>query len=336
LPTTSPLPTPGQRDVAAAGASGGDEPSRATRAGRALTFRAPLSRVGLGTAPLGGLYKAVSDEQAEAVIGRAWALGLRLFDTAPLYGSGLAERRLGAALRSRPREEFAVSTKVGRLLRAGEPDPIFKGAPALAPVFDFSYEGALRSLEESLERLGLDRVDIALVHDPDDHFADALTGACAALERLRDEGVVHAIGIGMNRSGLLARFARQIDVDCLLLAGRYTLLDRSAQDELLPLCEERGITVIAAGVFNSGILADGETFDYAPAAAAVRQRVAKLREICARWQTPLAAAAVQFPGRHPAVASVLVGCRSVEEVTDDAHLFSLELPAGLWHELEPA
>jgi D-threo-aldose 1-dehydrogenase len=295
-----------------------------------------LSRLGLGTAPLGGLYEAVSDEQAHATVDRAWALGLRFFDTAPLYGSGLAERRLGAALRGRPRAQFAVSTKVGRLLRPGAPAAVFKGAPALAPVFDFSYDGALRSLEESLERLGLDRVDIALVHDPDDHFTEALAGAYLALERLRDEAVVGAIGVGMNQSALLARFARETRVDCFLLAGRYTLLDREARTELLPLCEEQGIAVIAGGVLNSGILADGTTFDYAPAPAPVRERVAKLREICTRWDAPLAAAALQFPLRHPAVVSVLVGCRSAEEVTEDARHFSLGLPDSLWEELDAA
>jgi D-threo-aldose 1-dehydrogenase len=295
-----------------------------------------LSRLGLGTAPLGGLYEAVSDEQAHALVDRAWALGLRFFDTAPLYGSGLAERRLGAALRDRPREEYVLSTKVGRLLRPGAPDAVFKGAPAQAPVFDFSYEGALRSLDESLERLGLDRADIALIHDPDDRFAEALAGAYVALERLRDERIVSAIGVGMNQPALLARFARESDVDCFLLAGRYTLLDRGALGELLPLCVERKIAVIAGGVFNSGILAGGQMFDYAPAPASVCERVAELRTICARWHAPLAAAALQFPLRHPAIASVLVGCRNADEVEEDVRLFSLELPDGLWEELDAA
>jgi D-threo-aldose 1-dehydrogenase len=295
----------------------------------------PLSRLGLGTAPLGGLYEPVSDKEAYAVVDRAWELGLRFFDTAPHYGSGLAERRLGAALRERARDQFVISTKVGRLLRPGAPDPVFRGAPACASVFDFSYEGALRSLDESLERLAIERVDIALIHDPDDHFAEALAGAYVALERLRGEGIVGAIGVGMNQSALLARFARETDVDCLLLAGRYTLLDRGALRDLLPLCVEREIAVVAGGVFNSGILAGGETFDYVPAPTAVRTRVAELREICARWNTPLAAAALQFPLRHPAVVSVLVGCRSADEVEEDARLFSLELPDGLWEELGP-
>jgi D-threo-aldose 1-dehydrogenase len=292
-------------------------------------------RLGLGCAPLGGLYEQVSDEEARTVVDRAWERGLRLFDTAPLYGSGLSERRVGAALRDRPRDEFVLSTKVGRLLRAGRtPDGPFKGAPPLGPVFDFSFDGALRSLDESLERLGLDRVDVALIHDPDDHFAEAIAGAYAALERLRSEGVVRAIGVGMNQSELLARFARETDVDCFLLAGRYTLLDRGALAELLPLCLERGIAVLAGGVFNSGVLAGGATFDYEPAQPEVLERVRRLADVCARWNVPLAAAAVQFPLRHPAISSVLVGCRSAAEVEENVALAELELPAGLWEELE--
>jgi D-threo-aldose 1-dehydrogenase len=290
--------------------------------------------LGLGTAPLGGLYDAVDDETSEATVERAWSLGVRLFDTAPYYGSGLAERRLGAVLQAHPREEFTVSTKVGRLLRPGDSrGDGWHGAPPLEAYFDFSYDAALRSLDESLGRLGLDRVDIALVHDPDDHYEEALTGAFRALARLREEGVVRSIGVGMNQTELLCRFAREADPDCFLVAGRYTLLDRSATRELLPLCAERGIAVIAGGVFNSGVLADGETYDYAPAPPAVRERVAGLRAACARHGVPLAAAAVQFPSRHPAVASVLAGCRTPAEVEEDVRLFALELPQSLWQEL---
>jgi D-threo-aldose 1-dehydrogenase len=295
-----------------------------------LTFP---SRLGLGTAPLGGLYAAVSDEDAQAVVDRAWELGIRVFDTAPLYGSGLAERRLGAALRPLPRDELVLSTKVGRRLVPGKPDAMFAGAPPLAPRFDFSYAGALRSLEQSLERLGLDRVDLVLIHDPDDHYDEALAGAFPALARMRDEGVVRAIGAGMNQSELLARFVRESDVDCILLAGRYTLLDRGAEDDLLPACEERGVAVLAGGVFNSGILADGDTFDYAPAPDAVRTRVEQLRATCTRRDVPLAAAAVQFPSRHPSIACTLVGCRTAAEVDEDVALFGRPLPDELWPEL---
>jgi D-threo-aldose 1-dehydrogenase len=296
-----------------------------------------VTRLGLGCAPLGGLFEEVSDAAAAETVAAAWQRGLRLFDTAPLYGSGLSERRVGAALRDRPRGELVLSTKVGRLLEpGGEADPIFAGGPAARAVFDFSYDGALRSLEASLERLGLDRVDVALIHDPDAHYDEAVAGAYVALERLRGEGVVGAIGAGMNQSELLARFARETDVDCLLVAGRYTLLDGGALAELLPLCEEKGIAVVAGGVFNSGILASGEgsgAYDYAPAAPELVERVRALAAVCARWDVPLQAAALQFPLGHPAVACVLVGCRSTAEVEEDARLFELELPAGLWDEL---
>jgi D-threo-aldose 1-dehydrogenase len=290
-----------------------------------------LGALGLGTAPLGGLYQAVDDETAHAVVTRAWELGVRYFDTAPYYGSGNAERRLGSVLRERPRDEFVISTKVGRLLRPGSSE--WHGAPALEAYFDFSRDATLRSLEESLERLGLDCVEIALVHDPDDHYDEAISGAYRALAELRDEGVVRAVGVGMNRTELLCRFAREANPDCFLVAGRYTALDRNAAEELLPLCEEHGISVIAGGVFNSGVLAGGDTFNYEAAPPGVLARVESLRETCARWNVPLPAAAVQFPLRHPAVVSVLVGCRTPQEVEEDVRLSQLELPPALWSEL---
>jgi D-threo-aldose 1-dehydrogenase len=290
-----------------------------------------LGRLALGTAPIGGLYSAVEDETARAVVDRAWELGLRYFDTAPRYGAGLAERRLGAALRGRPRDEFVVSTKVGRLLRAGRSE--WGGAPELVDYFDFSYDATLRSLDESLGRLGLDRVDIAFVHDPDDHFDEALDGSFRALLRLRDEGVVRAIGVGANQPPVLCRFAREADADCFLVAGRFTALDRTAEPELLPLCEEKGIAVIAGGVFNSGVIAGGTTFDYEAAPPEVVARVEWLREICARYGVPLPAAAVQFPLRHPAVVTVLVGCRTPREVDEDVRLARTEVPDELWSEL---
>jgi len=297
-----------------------------------------VTRLGLGAAPLGGLFEEVSEEEAHAVVEAAYERGLRLFDTAPLYGSGLSEQRLGAVLRTKPRDEFVLSTKVGRLLRANGPaEPtMFEGTPPLRPVFDFSYDGVLRSLDESLARLGLDRVDIALIHDPDDHYEQALEGAYPALERLRGEGVVGAIGVGMNQTELLVRFARDGDFDCFLLAGRYTLLDTSGLDELLPLAAERGISIVAGGVFNSGVLASGETYDYAPAPTEVLERAARLREVCTRWGVPLEAAAIQFPLGHPAVTCVVVGCRSAAEVEEDVRLFQLDIPAGLWQELKAA
>jgi D-threo-aldose 1-dehydrogenase len=290
-----------------------------------------LPRLALGTAPIGGLYEPVEDETARAVIDRAWELGIRYFDTAPLYGAGLAERRLGGALSGRPRNELVVSTKVGRLLRPGRSG--WAGAPDLVDYFDFSHDAALRSLEESLGRLGLDRVDIVFVHDPDDHFDEALAGSFHALRRLRDEGVVRAIGVGANQPEVLRRFAREADPDCFLVAGRFTALDRTAEAELLPLCEANGIAVIAGGVFNSGVSAGGTTFDYRTAPPEVVARVAQLREICDRHRVSLPAAAVQFPLRHPAVVAVLVGCSSPDEVAEDVQLSQLDLPEALWSEL---
>ena len=288
--------------------------------------------LGLGTAPLGGLHRAVDEHEAVTAIDRAWELGIRVFDTAPYYGSGLAESRLGLALRGRPRADFVVSTKVGRRLEPGRSG--WHGAPRLRAYFDFSYDGALRSLEESLERLGLDNVDVALVHDPDDHYAEATSGAFRALRRLREEGSVKRIGVGMNRSELLCRFAEESDPDCFLVAGRLTLLDRSATERLLPLCLERGIGLIVGGVFNSGVLAGGSTFDYAQVGGEVAQRAERLEEIARRRGVPLAAAAVQFPMRYQGIETVLVGCASANEVEDDVRLAGVAIPARLWGELE--
>jgi D-threo-aldose 1-dehydrogenase len=290
-----------------------------------------LGRLALGTAPIGGLYEAVEDDTARAVVDRAWELGLRYFDTAPRYGAGLAEQRLGAALGGRLRSEFVVSTKVGRLLRPGLSE--WGGAPELVDYFDFSHDATLRSLEESLGRLGLDRVDIAFVHDPDHHFDEALAGSFRALRRLRDEGVVRAVGVGANQPAVLCRFAREADPDCFLVAGRFTVLDRSAEAELLPLCEARGIAVIAGGVFNSGVIAGGTTFDYETAPPEIVARVEELGEVCARHGTQLPAAALQFPLRHPAVTTVLVGCRTPGEVAENVRLAGIDLPDALWGEL---
>jgi D-threo-aldose 1-dehydrogenase len=281
--------------------------------------------LGLGTAPLAGLFSAVDDGSARATVDRAWELGVRLFDTAPLYGSGLAEQRLGAALAGRPRDELVVSTKAGRLLRPGTPDPLFHGAPPLGAVFDFSADGVRRSLEESLQRLGLERVDIALLHDPEDHMDDAL----AAVEALR-EGC--AVGVGTNVVQTALTFARETAIECVLLAGRYTLLDRSAEAELLPLCGARGITVMAAGVFNSGILAGGTMFDYHPAPPEMLARARAMLAACVGYGVPLAAAALQFPLRHPAISRIVVGARSPAEVEQDMAYLALPIPEELWED----
>jgi D-threo-aldose 1-dehydrogenase len=300
-----------------------------------------VTQLGLGCAPLAGLFEPVSDADARAVVDRAWDAGVRTFDTAPLYGSGLSERRVGAALRDRPREQFVLSTKVGRLLQAGgEPDRLFPEAERAAAVFDFGAGAIERSLEQSLQRLGLDRIDIALIHDPDEHLDEAISVSYPVLERLRDEGVLGAIGFGMNNADPLARVVEETDVDCVLLAGRYTLLDTSALAALLPACERRGVSVIAGGVLNSGVLAGagggGATFDYRPAPADVLERVERMRALCGRFEVPLAAAALQFPLAHPAVTCIVLGCRSAAELSEDARLLEHEIPAGLWDELKRA
>lgn len=305
---------------------------------------ARVTRIGFGAAAIGGLFAPVAEGDALAAVRAAWDGGIRYFDTAPHYGVGMSEERLGRFLRERPRTDFTVSTKVGRLLVPAEtppPDGVegFYGTPARTRVRDYSHDGVRRSLEESLERLGLDRIDVALIHDPDDHVEQAIGQAYPALRELRDQGVVGAIGVGMNQTPALTRFVREADLDCVLVAGRYTLLDRSGADELLPVCAERGVAVIAGGVFNSGLLADprpGATFDYGAAARPVLDRALRMKEICERHGTPLRAAAIQFPGAHPAVATVLLGGRSAAEVTDGLRMAALPIPAGLWDELRSA
>lgn len=300
-----------------------------------------MTALGLGCAPLGNLYEPLRDEEAVEVVREAFAAGIRFFDTAPLYGHGLSERRLGAGLASLPRDEVVVSTKVGRILVPDDPSvgsepTIFAAVPPVHPVFDFSTEGVHRSLEASLERLGLDRVDVVLVHDPDDHADDALTGAFPALRRWREEGVVGRIGAGMNQAPMLARFVREAGIDCVLLAGRYTLLDQSGLDDLLPLCEQTGVAVLAAGVFNSGLLADpveGAPFFYEPAPPDVVQRARDIASVCARHDVPLTAAALQLAVAHPAVSTVLTGVRSVAELRANVADFQRPIPAALWDDL---
>jgi aryl-alcohol dehydrogenase-like predicted oxidoreductase len=286
-----------------------------------------LTRLRLGTAPLAGLYEEVSATDAAATVDSAWRAGIRFFDTAPLYGSGLAEERLGRALEGRPRDAYVVSTKVGRVLEHGRPSPPFVGGPPLAAVFDYTPAAIRRSLRESLARLQLDRIDIALLHDPEAHMTDAHRAIDTARE------LVPEVGVGTNVVATALALVERREVDLVLLAGRYTLLDRSAGDELLPLCFERGVPVVAAGVFNSGVLAGGSTFDYQPAAPETIARRDALEQLCARRAVPLAAAAIQFPLRHPAVTSVLVGARSATEIEEDARLLEVAIPDDLWAEL---
>jgi D-threo-aldose 1-dehydrogenase len=311
-----------------------------------------VTRLGFGAASIGGLYSLVPDADARATIDRAWELGIRSFDVAPLYGYGTAERRLGAALGARPREEYVLSTKVGRLVRPieairptddvdpqamdGREDAFHVRAEPVRMVFDYSADGVRRSIDDSLARLGLDRIDIALIHDPDTHWAAAIDEAFPALARLREAGVVRAIGVGMNQSAMLARFARDGDFDVFLLAGRYTLLDQDALGELLPLCVERDIAVLVGGIMNSGILADprpGGRFDYLPAPPDVVDSVRRMSATCARYGIPLRAAAVQFPLAHPAVRSVIAGVRRIEQLEEYPELLRAPIPADLWADL---
>jgi D-threo-aldose 1-dehydrogenase len=297
-----------------------------------------VTEFAFGGAPIGNLFTTVDDDQAAAAIDAAWAGGIRTFDTAPHYGLGLSERRLGSALARRPRAEYVVSTKVGRLLTDVGGLPVqdaegFAVDTRCRRVFDFSADGVRRSLAGSLARLGMDRVDIALIHDPDDHGEQALREAYPALERLRAEGCVRAIGVGMNQAAMLTRFVIDTDIDVVLVAGRYTLLDQSAADSLLPAALEHGVSVIVGGVFNSGLLAApaaGAMYDYQAAPDAMVARAQSLAALCASFGVPLRAAAARFALRHPAVASVLIGARSAAEITDAIRLRGADIPAELW------
>ena len=299
-----------------------------------------VTRVGMGGAPIAGLYTGVEAETAVDTIRRAHELGVGYFDTAPLYGSGRSEMHFGDALEGIPRSEYVLSTKVGRLLEpvAEQPDSDqFVDLPRLEPTNDYSRDGVLRSIDESLGRLRLDRVDIVMIHDPDDHFEQAVDEAFPALYDLRSQGVVGAVGAGMNQWEMLARFAREADPDCFLLAGRYTLLDQSGLDELLPLCVEKNIGIVLGGPYNSGILAsdlsDDTTFNYLPAPREVLERARRIKEVCDRYVVPLKAAALQFGLAHPAVAATIPGARSVAEIEENLRMASHPIPAALWDEL---
>jgi len=305
--------------------------------------RLSLTSLSLGGAPIGNLYRPTSDEDALGAVDAAWEAGIRYFDTAPHYGLGLSERRMGTALRDRPRDELVISTKVGRLLEpnpgaTGDDDEGFAVPATVRRRRDYSRDGVRRSLESSLERLGLDRIDVVFVHDPDEHYREVLDGAYPALHELRDQGVVRAIGAGMNQSAMLARFARETDVDVLLMAGRYSLLEQGPLDDLLPACVEHNVQVVAAGVFNSGLLAldrppRDATYDYHPAPEEIVRRAEGIAEVCARHGARLPAVALAFPLAHPAVASVCVGARDASEVARNAELMRAHVPAAVWEDL---
>jgi len=298
-----------------------------------------VTRLGLGGVALSGAPPSTDphapspESEAVSLIRRSLGLGLNYLDTAPMYGVGHSERRYGQALKSIPRDRYVLSTKVGRVLRPGA-----EGQTTWA--FDFSREGARASFESSLERLGIERVDIVFVHDPDEHYQAALDGAFPVLRELRAEGRIRAIGAGMNQWQMELAFAREGYNDCFLLAGRYTLLDQTALPEFLPYCVDHHISVVAGGPYNSGILAvgprAGATFNYRAAPPEMMDKAARIAQVCDRHQVPLKAAALQFILAHPAITSVIPGARSVAEVEENARMVELAIPGVLWAELKEA
>lgn len=304
----------------------GFDPSAQGRLGQSLV---EVSRLALGGGPLSGPLGAATPDDVDAIVARAWEHGVRFFDTAPLYGTGESERRLGRALSRWKPEEYVVATKVGRLLRKD-------ASGATAPIFDFSYDGVMRSLDESLMRLRMTSVHVLHIHDPDAHWDQASDGAYMALDMLRSSGVVKAIGAGMNQASMLERFANEVHLDAFLLAGRYTLLDHATSHSLMTTCIRKGIGIIIGGVYNSGILAgpvDGARYNYAPATAEWLGRARRLEAVCARHDVPLKAAALQFPLANPAVSTVLTGVRSIDELDENVEMAQVEIPDALWADL---
>lgn len=318
--------------------------------GASLTF----TELGFGTAPLGNLFRALPEEQAQATCQAAWDAGIRYIDTAPLYGLGLSETRLNHFLRGKPRDSYVLSSKVGRLLRAcpaHERTGIgkFFETPSRREVYDYSHDGIMRSLEASLERLGLDRIDILFVHDIDvfNHGTTAARDAkvtelmksgYAALVKLRDQGVIKAFGAGVNEWEVCEILAKQGDFDLFLLAGRYTLLEQEALTSFLPLCEKRKIGVVIGGAYNSGILATGAKpgafYNYDPAPQAILDRVAGIEKVVASHGAKLVEAALRFPLVHPAVVSVIPGASRPEEVALNMHTLAADIPTALWADLK--
>ena len=287
------------------------------------TTQVEVTKIGMGGAPLGLL----DSEIAFDTLDYAYQQGIRYFDTAPLYGAGVSEQHYGSFLKTLPRSEFVLSSKVGRLIIPGDEIP-----------FNYTKDGILRSIEESLTRLDLDSLDIVLIHDPDDHYGPALNEAFPTLSDLRDQGIIKAIGAGMNQWEMLAQFAREADFDCFLIAGRYTLLDHSALHELMPICMEKDISLILGGPYNSGILASNlneeSTYFYDPSPPQVIEEAKKIKQVCDRYNTPLKAAAIQFGLMHPSVAATIPGPRSPEEIKDNLDMASFSIPEDLWKELK--
>lgn len=313
-----------------------------------------VTDMGFGAAPIGNFLKVIPEEVSQALVERAWMAGMRYFDTAPLYGHGLSELRLGQSLRWKKRDDYVVSSKVGRLLRPGpragiDFTPWVDAAPFTLH-FDYSYDGAMRSIEDTLQRMAIERIDIAFIHDCDVfnhgpeqqkiYFKQAMDGNYKALRKLREEGVVKAIGFGVNEWQVCHEALQQGDFDCFLLAGRYTLLEQESLDEFLPLCEKRNVAVVIGGGLNSGILATGAVpgakYNYSPAPQPILDKVKKIEAVCARHKVPLPAAALQFLLAHPAIASHVPGTRTVEQMEQNIAWVSHPIPKDFWRELKQA
>jgi D-threo-aldose 1-dehydrogenase len=315
-----------------------------------------FSELGFGTAPLGNMYRPLTEKEARATLDAAWNVGCRYYDTAPLYGLGLSETRLNGFLRAKPRDTYLISTKIGRVLELSTPhertrrDQFFE-VPARTERFDYSYDGVMRSLEFSLERLGLDHIDIVYAHDvdmfthgskeaADQRIDELMSGGYKALLKMRESGAIKAFGAGINESDVAERLARLGDFDVFLLAGRYTLLEQEALQSFLPYCVEKNIGVVIGGPYNSGILATGPKtgayYNYKPAPKAILERVAKIQSICADHGVKLAEAAIRFPLSHPAIVSVVPGGQKPGEVRRNAEMLGAKIPPALWRDLKSA
>jgi D-threo-aldose 1-dehydrogenase len=314
-----------------------------------------VTELGLGGAPMGGFRANISDAEAMKLIDASYAAGIRYFDTSPFYGYGRSELRMGAGLREKPRDAYVLSTKIGRIMHAMKPgeappkDFRENGLPGFAPVFDYTYDGVMRSLEHSHFRLGIARIDIVLIHDVDfwtiqdrdileQRFRQVMDSGYRALDELRSAGVIGAIGVGINETDTSLRFVKAGNFDCMLLAGRYTLLEQGALPEFMPECEKRGVSVILGGPYNSGILTGnvkpGATHDYVAAAAPLIDKAQKIEAVCKRHNVPLGAAAMQFPLAHPTMCSVIPGALSIAEVEQNVAHMHRKIPNELWSELK--
>jgi len=312
---------------------------RTSRLGRSAV---EVTQLGFGGGPLGGLFAPLDDDTAAGALAAAWDCGIRYFDTSPHYGIGVSERRVGELLRRKLRAEFTLSTKVGRVLvpqdPAGRTDESFEVPATHRRVWDFSRAGVLRSVDDSLTRIGVDRIDVLFLHDAEDHFEAALRDGYPALAELRAQGIVGAIGAGMYHTGKLTRLVQETDIDVVMLSGRYTLLDHSAIGDLLPACAARGVSVLAASIFNSGVLATprpGATarFDYEPATPQLLRRAHRIADVCEAHGVTLPQVAMAFPLRHPVVVGIVAGIRSAEEARRNAEAFAARVPAQVWADL---